>query len=138
MANAPRDADATRDADVTKDKTRSKKLFAICLALPEATREVQGSHASFRVGKKVFAYYLNNHHGDGIVSVCCKALPGDNERLIASNPRKFYMPAYIGPRGWVGLRLDRPAVDWREVKELVQGSYMQTAPKKLVKLLAEV
>lgn len=131
-------ADATRDADATQDKARLKKLSAICLALPEATREDQGSHASFRVGKKVFAYYLNDHHGDGIVSVCCKALPGDNERLIASNPRKFYMPAYIGPRGWVGLRLDRPTVDWREVKELVQGSYIQTAPKKLVKLLAEI
>jgi predicted DNA-binding protein (MmcQ/YjbR family) len=93
-------------------------------------RENQLSHASFRVAKKVFAYYLNNHHGDGIVSVCCKVLPADNERLIASNPKKFFMPAYIGPRGWVGLRLDRPAVDWTEVKELVLGSYAQTAPKK--------
>ncbi len=115
-----------------KTRERLERLSAICLALPEAVREDQGSHASFRVGKKVFAYYLNDHHGDGIVSICCKALPGDNERLIASNPRKFHMPAYIGPRGWVGLRLDRPTVDWSEVKELVHLSYMQTAPKKLL------
>lgn len=60
----------------------------------------------------------------------CKLLPGENERLIAANPRKFYMPAYVGPRGWVGLRLDRATVDWAEVKELVVGSYLQTAPKK--------
>jgi hypothetical protein len=100
-------------------------------------REDKNSHASFTVSKKVFAYYLNNHHGDGIVSVCCKALPGDNERLIAANPRKFYMPDYIGPRGWVGLRLDRPTVDCAEVRELVQGSYAQTAPKRLLKLLEE-
>lgn len=124
-------------ANATKDRDRLKKLSAICLALPQAVREDQGSHASFRVGKKVFVYYLNDHHGDGIVGFCCKALPGDNERLIASNPRKFYMPAYVGPRGWVGLRLDRPTVDWSEVKELVQLSYMQTAPKRLLKLLEE-
>ena len=94
--------------DTAKTRERLAKLTAICLALPEAVREDQESHASFRVAKKVFAYYLNDHHSDGIVSVCCKALPGDNERLIASNPRKFYMPAYIGPRGWVGLA-PRPA-----------------------------
>jgi hypothetical protein len=117
---------------------RLKKLSAICLALPAAVREDKDSHASFTVSKKVFAYYLNDHHGDGIVSICCRVLAGDNERLIAANPRKFYMPAYIGPRGWVGLRLDRPTVDWTEVTELVRGSYAQTAPKRLLKLLEEV
>jgi len=59
-------------------------------------------------------------------------------RLITANPQKFIMPAYIGPRGWVGLRLDRPTVDWAEVKELVHGSYAQTAPKRLVRLLEEI
>lgn len=119
--------------DAGKTLERLKKLSAICLALPHAVREDKSSHASFTVSKKVFAYYLNNHHGDGIVSVCCKVLPGDNERLVAANPRKFIMPAYIGPRGWVGLRLDRSTVDWTEVKELVQGSYEQTAPKRMLK-----
>jgi hypothetical protein len=107
------------------------ELSEICLALPEATRELRGDHASFRVRKKVFAYFLNNHHGDGIVSICGKALPGDNKILVASDPEKYYLPAYIGPRGWVGLRLDVGKVDWEEVKELVTGSYLQTAPKKL-------
>jgi predicted DNA-binding protein (MmcQ/YjbR family) len=124
--------------DVDTNAQRLTRLSRICLALPEAVREDQASHAGFRVRKKVFAYYLNDHHGDGIVSVCCKALAGDNERLIASNSRKFYMPAYVGPRGWVGLRLDRPTVDWSEVRELVHGSYMQTAPKRLLKLLEEI
>ncbi len=98
-------------------------------------REEKGDHASFLVSKKVFAYYLNNHHGDGIVSVCCKVLPDDNKRLIEANPHKFYMPAYIGPRGWVGLRLDLPTVDWTEVKEIVLGSYTQVAPQKLLRWL---
>jgi hypothetical protein len=118
-----------------KTRERFARLAQISLALPEISREDQGDHASFLVRKKVFAYYLNNHHGDGIVSVCCKVLPGDNQRLIAANPRKFYLPAYIGPRGWVGLRLDLPTVDWTEVQELIRGSYAQTAPKKLLALL---
>jgi hypothetical protein len=118
-----------------KTRERLAKLAEICLALPEASRLDQGDHASFLVRKKVFVYYLNNHHDDQIVSVCCKALPGDNQRLIEANPRKFYLPAYVGPRGWVGLRLDRPTVAWTEVKELVLGSYELSAPKKLLALL---
>jgi hypothetical protein len=110
---------------------RLSLLSDICLALPEATRELQGDHASFRVRKKVFAYFLNNHHGDGIVSICGKTLPGDHTALVASDPARFYLPAYIGPRGWVGMRLDVGEVDWDEVRELVIGSYLQTAPKTL-------
>jgi predicted DNA-binding protein (MmcQ/YjbR family) len=100
-----------------------KRLTEICLALPDATMEPLGDHARFRAKKKVFAYFLNSHHGDGIVSVCVKVLPGDNQRLIDSDPRRFYMPAYIGPRGWVALRLDVGRIAWSEVRDLVLGSY---------------
>ena len=116
-------------------RDRLVKLAEICLALPAAMREDKGDHSSFLVVKKVFAYYLNNHHGDKIISVCCKVLADDNKRLVEVNPRKFYLPAYIGPRGWVGLRLDLGTVDWMEVKELVVGSYSQVAPQKLLKVL---
>jgi hypothetical protein len=58
-------------------------------------------------------------------------LPGDNEALIRQDPAKFYIPAYIGPRGWVGLRLDLEDVDWEEVEELVRGSHsLQTRSKR--------
>jgi hypothetical protein len=107
------------------------RLTKICLALPEVTREVKGRHAAFLVRKKKFVYFLDDHHGDGIVGVCGKALPGDNVRLIAAHPERFYMPAYVGPAGWVALRLDRPGVDWEEVAELVAGSYHALAPKTL-------
>jgi predicted DNA-binding protein (MmcQ/YjbR family) len=111
---------------------RLERVTRICRALPEAGFELAGRHATYQVRKRVFAYYLNDHHGDGIVSVCIKVLPGDNERLIAAHPRKFYMPAYIGPRGWVALRLDIPGVDWNEVADLIKGSYRLIAPKKLI------
>ena len=112
---------------------RLPRLTRICLALPEAARQVKGSHAAFLVRKRVFAYFLNNHHGDGIVSVACKALPGDNTALAAAQPARFYLPSYIGPKGWIALRLDKGTVDWDEVSELVEGSYRLIAPKSLVR-----
>ena len=110
---------------------RLTRVTTICLGLPETTCERKGEHASFLVRKKVFAYYLANHHNDGIISICAKVLPGDNTALAAGDPARFYLPAYIGPRGWVGLRLDAGKIDWDEVAELVTGSYLLTAPKTL-------
>ena len=110
---------------------RLARLTKLCLALPESTVDLHGSHATFRVRKKVFAYFLDNHHGDGIVAISCKAGPGDNTALAATQPDRFYLPAYIGPRGWVALRLDIGAIDWDEVNELITGSYRLTAPKSL-------
>ena len=122
-------------AKAPREDPRLTRVTSICLSLPEAIREYNGHHASFLVRKKHFAYYLDNHHGDGIVAVNCKVLPGDNTRLIAADSDKFYLPAYIGARGWVGLRLDRGDVDWDEVRELLTHSYLQTAPKRLAVLV---
>ena len=113
------------------------RLTKICLTLPETTRQIMGRHASFLIRKKTFAYFLDDHHGDGIVGINCKVLPGDNTALIASNPAKFYMPAYIGSRGWVGLRLDAGKVDWEEVEELVTHSYKLVAPKRLAAAVSD-
>jgi hypothetical protein len=111
---------------------RLRTLTDICLALPETRCEDKASHAAFLVGKKTFAYYLNDHHGDNIISVSCKALPGENQFLVQSDPERFYLPAYIGSRGWIALRMDLAELNWSEVKELIRGSYLQMAPKRLV------
>ena len=119
---------------MTKTPGEDRRLIRftkICLALPETTRQYNGDHASFLVRKKIFAYYLDNHHGDGIVAVTCKVLPGDNVALAAADPDRFYLPAYIGARGWVALRLDLGKIDWDEVAELSAGSYWLVAPKRL-------
>jgi predicted DNA-binding protein (MmcQ/YjbR family) len=113
------------------EDSRLTRLSEICAALPEADRECRGDHAAFRVRKKTFAYFLNNHHGDGIVAVTCKVPPGANAALVKAKPAKFYIPPYLGPRGWVALRVDTPEVDWDEVTRLVFGSYQLTAPKRL-------
>jgi hypothetical protein len=116
-------------------QNRLDALTDICLALPETTREDKASHAAFLVRKKTFAYYLNDHHDDKIISVCCKVLPGENRFLVESDPRRFYLPAYIGSRGWIALRMDLGTLNWTEVKELIRGSYLQVAPKRLASLV---
>lgn len=81
-----------------REDPRLIRLTKICLALPEATRNFTGQHAGFLVRKKTFTWFLNDHHGDGTVAVVCKVAPGDNARLAASQPARFYMPAYVAPK----------------------------------------
>ena len=111
---------------------RLVRLTQICAALPEATRDYNGQHATFRVRRRTFAYYLDDHHGDGILGVVFKAAWGEHEALVASDPDRFYRAPYLGHKGWVGLRLDRGPVDWEEVAGLVTDSYALVAPKRLV------
>jgi predicted DNA-binding protein (MmcQ/YjbR family) len=110
-----------------------EQVTAICMEMPEATVEHSGSHATFRVRKKVFAYFLDDHHGDGIVSVCVKTRLGENLDVVKRDPSRFYMPAYIGSRGWVGIRVDVKGVDWDEVVQFVKESYRAIAPKTLAR-----
>jgi phosphoribosylglycinamide formyltransferase-1 len=112
---------------------RLRAVSKICLALPEAQCEMSGDHAIYRVRRKVFAYLLNDHHGDGVVSVCVKSELGENLDRARRDPENYYLPAYIGPRGWFGLRLDRGRVDWREVADIVGRSFRLSAPKTLVR-----
>jgi len=114
---------------------RLTRVTEIALTVPEVTRQVQGSHASFLVRKKPFAYFLNDHHGDGIVGITCKVMPGENNALVAAQPRRFYLPAYLASRGWVALRLDAGRINWTEVRDLLIGSYLLLAPKTLARLL---
>jgi phosphoribosylglycinamide formyltransferase-1 len=120
-----------RVAKRSAEDSRLARLTEIALALPEATRQIYGSHAQFLVRKKTFAYFLDNHHGDGIVAVTCKVLLGDNKALVEAQPARFYLPDYLASKGWVALRLDLGKVDWGEVRELLSGSYALIAPKRL-------
>jgi hypothetical protein len=112
---------------------RLTRVTAICLALPDTERALRGDHADFRVRKKVFAYFLDNHHGDGIVSVCVRSAFGEGVDRAAREPQRFYLPAYIGARGWFGLRLDVGAIDWREVTNILELSYCLAAPRTLAR-----
>jgi hypothetical protein len=114
---------------------RLERLTQIVGGWPEVERTLSGDHATFRARAKVFAYFLNNHHGDGIVSVCFKTEMGAHIDMAAREPEIYYLPAYIGPRGWAGLRLDRGRIEWRLVTAHVGLSYRLVAPKTLVRAL---
>jgi hypothetical protein len=109
---------------------RRSRLVALCSALPEAASQGE-RHVQFLVRRRTFAYYLDDHHGDGRIALCCKVPPGDLEALVALDPARFFTPPYLGPRGWVGLRLDLPHLDWDEVARLVTCSYGLVAPRRL-------
>src|SRR5262245_34629981 len=115
----------------SRDGERRARLSGIIEALPEVEGPGE-QHLAFRVRRKTFAYYLNDHHGDGIVSICCKATLEQQQELVAKAPERYYVPAYLGPRGWVALRLDLADVDWGEVTILHENAYRMQAPRRLV------
>jgi predicted DNA-binding protein (MmcQ/YjbR family) len=122
-------------AEPATEDPRLARLNALCLGLPEAQRQRHGAHADFRVRKKVFAYYLDDHHGDGIVCVCCKGELGENVDRVSRDPARYTLPAYIHHRGWFGIRLDGGTIDWRDVESAVRLSYLLAAPKTLARQL---
>ncbi len=112
-----------------------KGVRDICFALPEVSERLShGSPAWFIRGKKTLAMFVDDHHGDGILGIWCPAFPGVQEELVEQEPDRFFRPPYVGPSGWVGVRLDR-AVDWNEIREILADSYRKVAPKTLVKQL---
>ncbi len=108
------------------------KLRKICLDLPEAEEREAWGDPTFRVRDKIFAM---EKRGDGRVAIWCKAPPGSQAVLIGADPDRFFAPPYVGPRGWIGMRLDRRP-DWDEVAAIVRRSYVLIAPKKLGGLVA--
>ena len=115
-----------------------RRLTAICLALPETTSDDgHPPHRSFLVGKKNFAWYVENEHGDGRVAVIVRVPSGGNAELVAADAERFALPKYVARHGYVTYYLDlanRP-VDWDEVTELVNDSYRIQAPRRLARLL---
>jgi predicted DNA-binding protein (MmcQ/YjbR family) len=106
------------------------RLRAICLALPEATEKIAWSEPTWRVGGKLFAQLDNHHHGADHLAVWLPAPLGEQESLIFLDPARFFRPPYVGPRGWVGARIDgRP--DWMLLTALVKQAYREVAPPRL-------
>ncbi|MGH3761581.1 MmcQ/YjbR family DNA-binding protein [Actinophytocola sp.] len=108
-----------------------RRVTDIVAKLPEATC-TGDRHLCLAVRGKTFGYFLDDHHGDGIVGVALKAAAGEQEALVRSDPQRYYVPAYLGHRGWVGMRLDVGEIDWSEVRELLTDAYRLQAPRRLV------
>jgi len=81
---------------------------------------------TYRIANKIFAM---ERPQDDAVAVWCKAPPGSQAILVGADPKRFFVPPYVGPKGWIGIRLDA-RVDWKEVAKLVERSYRLIAPKR--------
>ena len=114
---------------------RVKRLAAICSRLLEVEERVHEDFIEFRVRGKLFAYFLNGHDPDGIVSICVKSELGENIDRASARPDLYYLPPYIGKKGWFGIRVDRGAIDWIDIEQAVRLSFGQVAPKTLLKQL---
>lgn len=117
---------------VTSTEERIRRILD---ALPEVEIEVGGErdkHVGASVREKRFAWYLDDHHGDGVVAITCKASAGVNESLVHSDPERYFIPSYTGPRGWLGIRLDVDNVDWDQIELSIVEAYRITAPKALL------
>jgi predicted DNA-binding protein (MmcQ/YjbR family) len=108
-----------------------KRLREVCLALPEAFEKEAWGECTFRVtGGSMFAMTDNNHHQSGHVAVWMKAPPMVQEILVNSDAKRFFVPPYMGPKGWVGMRLDY-RVNWEEVAGILKDGDLMSAPKRL-------
>ncbi len=108
-----------------------RRLREICLALPDAFEKEAWGECTFRVtGGSMFAMTDNDHHGSKRVAVWVKAPAMVQEILVHAAPKRFFVPPYVGSKGWVGVRLDHE-VDWDELAEILRDGFLLSAPKRL-------
>ena len=115
-----------------------ERLRAICFGLPETTERLSHGAPTFFVrDKRPFVMVLTNHHGDGRFAIWCAAPTGLQQMLVEADPERFFVPPYVGHRGWLGVRLDR-GLDWDELTGIVEDAFAEVAPPKLVEAAKRV
>lgn len=109
-------------------------LRRLCLGFPEVGERLShGEPAWFVQGRKMFVTCSDHHHDDR-VGFWCAAPPGDQQSMVDASPDRFFVPPYVGHRGWVGVYLDVP-IDWDEIAEIVEDAYRVVAPSRLSAML---
>jgi len=106
------------------------RIRSHCLSFPGTSERISHGAPMFYIdGKKSFAQYHVNHHGDGRIALWCAAPPGAQSVWTASAPEFYFVPPYVGHLGWVGIRLDRGA-GWEDISGTLDEAYLCRAPKK--------
>jgi hypothetical protein len=122
--------------DARRRKHTLERIRGICLALPETSERLSHGAPTFFVrGKRAFVMVLTNHHGDGRFAIWCAAPDGLQRMLVEADPERFFVPPYVGHRGWLGVRLDR-GLDWDELTGIVEDAFAEVAPRTLVERAA--
>ena len=113
-----------------------ERVREACLALPETSERLShGGPAFFVREKRCFVMYLDDHHGDGRLALWCAAPEGMQHALVSGNPDTYFVPPYVGHRGWVGVRLDRD-LPWDEVAGAIEDAWRVVAPRRLAAAFA--
>ncbi|MCC3374497.1 MmcQ/YjbR family DNA-binding protein [Cohnella sp. REN36] len=117
-------------AESPAHKALFDKIKSFCLSFPGTSERLSHGAPSFFIDNKLsFVQYRVNHHGDGRIALWCAAPPGVQSLLVESSPEIFFIPAYVGHLGWVGMRLDGH-VDWEEISSVIGDAYLTRSPKK--------
>jgi predicted DNA-binding protein (MmcQ/YjbR family) len=110
----------------------AERLRLICMALPHAAEKAMKRGPTYRIVDKIFAM---DRAWNGVATVWCKAPEGSQSVLVGADPQRFFVPPYVGPKGWVGMRLDADP-DWKEVEAIIRRSYRLIAPRRFALLIS--
>lgn len=110
------------------------RLRTIALALPGAAEKLSHGSPCFHIEKgKAFAYFWENHHGDGETVVIVKTSGRDEQAMmIEADPALYFKPPYLGPAGWIAIRVADVATDWDHVGDRVAQSWELVVPRRLL------
>ena len=111
-----------------------ERLRAIIAAWPETREKLSHGAPTWWGGRKTFATFDDHHHGEDRLAVWVKSSFIEQEVLVEADPETFFVPPYLGPSGWVGMRLDRDP-DWEVVEQLLEAGYRLVAPKRATAVL---
>ncbi len=131
-----RPATRAATASLATIRKRRDRVTKICERFPhtEATNRYDNEHRSLEVAGKRFGYFLVDHFGDdGRSGLALKAAPGVQDMLVEEDPDTFWVPAFVGRHGWLGIRLDLEEPDWDQVTDFIRDAWLLTAPRKIRK-----
>ncbi len=107
------------------------RIRELCLGLPEVTERLSHGAPTFFIRRtRAFVTFHDDHHGDGRLAIWAAAPPDMQRVLVEGAPEHYFVPAYVGPQGWVGVRLDGE-LPWDEVAGVVEDAWLTRAPKRL-------
>lgn len=113
-----------------KPRDISMAVRDLCLWFPETEEVLSHGSPDFRVRGKTFATYSINHHGDGRIALILHSPTGTQQFYTENEPDAFYVPPYVGPKGWLGVLLDK-GLSWDQISTLTRDAYLNVAPAAL-------
>ncbi len=126
-------AHPARPVAFDKQGRQIARLRKLCAALPGINEKLAWGTPCLYAGKKIFAMFSDDHHGDGRLAVWLKAAPGVQELLLETSPEQCFKPPYVGPYGWIGLHLK--TINDPALTHHLREAYKLAATKTLLKQL---